>query len=95
MKLKPWNKGLKTGRPSEQAVNDSAKGHYKKILRIDPTSNEQILYDAAILAEKDGFNSSSISLCCKHPHKYKSHKGYFWSYYKDFNNYSMRNIKWA
>lgn len=78
--LQPWNKGLETGRPSEEAVLNSAKAHMKKVIRINPKNNEEKIYDGAILAKQDGFDPAQISLCCKHPEKHKSHKNYYWKY---------------
>lgn len=59
-----WNKGLKMGRPSEQAVINSAKAHCKSVLCF---SLEGVLvkeYKSVTETKVDGFSPCQVSLCC-------------------------------
>lgn len=75
-----WNKGKKTGRPSESAILNSALAHKKPIYGVCLYSGFVKEYDGLIDAERDGFRSSIISLCCKYPNKYRTHKNHVWMY---------------
>ena len=55
----------------------------KKVVRYNRDTGETKLYNAKILAKKDGFDVTSISKCCHK--KLKTHKGYEWYFEKDFD----------
>lgn len=51
----------------------------KKVLMIDPNTNEIIkVWESARECERNGFNHSNVSACCRGERK--SHKGYKWQY---------------
>lgn len=76
--LIPWNKGIKTGRPKQEAINNSAKAHKKKIGQYDLNDNLIRVYEGLVDTENEGFNSSQVCLCCKG--KAKTHRGYKFKY---------------
>lgn len=55
----------------------------KKVVRYNPETHEVKIYNAKILAKDDGFDVTSISKCCHK--KLKTHKGYEWYFYEDFD----------
>lgn len=74
---KPWNKGKKTGRPSELAIENSAKAHMKP---VSCYKNGVLVktYSSLKETQTDGFNPAQVCLVCKG--KGKSHRGYTFSY---------------
>lgn len=79
-KLKPWNKGIKTGRPAESAILNSAIAHQKKVKCMDLNGNLIKIYNSLTETKKDGFNPTNVCLCCKHPNKYKTHRNLKWQH---------------
>lgn len=58
---------------------NSANAHKKKIMCINPNTNEIIkIYNGLIDTKVDGFNPSCVCLCCKG--KIKTHKKFIWKY---------------
>lgn len=57
-----------TGKPSPRK---------RAVIRIDQHGNTKI-YQSLTEAEKDGFRSSNICMCCLG--RYKTHKGFHWKY---------------
>lgn len=53
----------------------------KKVVQATLDGKIIKVWDGAYQAEKFGFSSSGIALCCKN--KRKSHKGYLWFYYNE------------
>jgi group I intron endonuclease len=80
----PWNKGKKTGRPSEKSILDSAKAHLKKVACYDKNGNLVKVYEGLIHTKVDGFRPCQVCLVCKG--KGKSHKGYTFKYINDSQN---------
>lgn len=76
--LKPWNKGIKTGRPTEKAIKNSAIAHHKKVQRINKNGQIEKIYDSITSVKEDGFNPGCVSRVCKGqlPH----HKTFKWKY---------------
>lgn len=73
----PWNKGKKTGRPSEQAILNSAKAHMK---RVDCYKDGKLVktYESQKETKKDGFNPAQVSLCCNN--KARTHRGHVFKF---------------
>lgn len=76
----PWNKGKKIGPMSKETILKSSKGHFKAVLQLDSDGNIINEFESVKSTQKYGFNPSQVSLCCKHPHKYKTHRNYKWMY---------------
>lgn len=74
----PWNKGKKTGRMSEDAIKNSAKGHFKSIKCLDLQGNVIKIYESLVSTKLDGFAPSQVCLVCKG--KAKSHKNHKFEY---------------
>ena len=55
----------------------------KKVVRYNKSTGETKIYNAIILAKDDGFDVTSISKCCNK--KLKTHKGYEWYFFNDFD----------
>lgn len=68
---KAWNKGLKLGRPSEQAVINSADAHKKMVASYDKNFNLVKIYEAVKDCKFDGFIPSQVSKSCKTGKCYK------------------------
>lgn len=75
-----WNKGISTGPMSEESKLKSAIAHSKPIKRTDLVTGEIKYYSKIRDVEQEGFITGAVSMCCGHPFKYKSHKGYKWEY---------------
>lgn len=69
-----WNKGKRTGPMSKITVKKSAEAHKKAVICTDLQGNFIKEYQGLIDTKIDGFNPSQVSLCCKHPKKYKTHR---------------------
>lgn len=48
--------------------------------RDDLQGNVLKIYDGLIHTKDDGFNPSQVSLCCKHPFRYRTHRNLKWEY---------------
>lgn len=68
---------------SEETKEKISKANRKLIERIDPKTGEIKEYNSLIETEKDGFQCSNISQCCRG--KRKAHKGYYWQYLEKEN----------
>lgn len=75
--ITPWNKGKKTGRPSETAVINSAIAH-KKPVECYYNGTLVKTYDGLVDTKVDGFNPVQVCLCCKG--KVKTHKKHTFKY---------------
>jgi HNH endonuclease/NUMOD4 motif len=54
----------------------------RKVVKVDPLTDEVLkVYDSLSKASKDGYQHSSISLCCQG--LYESHKGFKWRYHSE------------
>lgn len=61
-----------------QNWNDISSKISKPVMQMDKDLNVIAVYKSGVSCEKFGFNSASISKCCKG--KLKTYKGYIWRY---------------
>jgi len=78
--LKPWNKGIKTGRPTDLAILNSATAHKKPVKCMDLNGNILKIYSGMVDTKLDGFDPTRVCLCCKYPDKHKIYKNLKWAY---------------
>lgn len=76
----PWNKGKKTGPLSEESMEKSARGHFKKVDSFTLEGKYIKTYESLKSTEVDGFNSSQVSLTCNG--KAKTHRNTIFRYTK-------------
>lgn len=53
----------------------------KAVEAIDPSTGEVVMeFSSTREAQRKGFHSGTISLCCRGVKKYRTHKGFIWRY---------------
>lgn len=62
----------------------------RKVVRINPQTNEVFHYSYIREAEKDGYKSQMVSLCCRH--KYKRYLGQIFMYESEYLERVENNI---
>lgn len=76
----PWNKGKKIGPMNKDAVQRSSKAHKKPVQAVHIVTGEKIYFNGIVDTKNKGFNPPTVTLCCKYPEKYPTHKNYKWKY---------------
>jgi len=74
--LKIWNKGISIGSMSKEAIENSAKGHYKRVGCFDLSGNLIKEYESVKSTKLDGYDASQVSRCCTGSRK--SYKDMIW-----------------
>lgn len=76
----PWNKGKKIGPMSKESILKSALAHKKPVDQFDLNHTLVSRFDGIVNVREAGFSPSMVSLCCKYPDRYETHRGYIWKY---------------
>jgi hypothetical protein len=73
-----WALGKKFTDEHRQKLRDAKAKSRKKIIRFDPLTQEEFIYESLNSVKKDNFHTGHVTECCKGI--VKKHKGYIWRY---------------
>ena len=80
------------GNKSEEIKKKISKAQSIKVVQLTLEGELVKIWDSAIKAQKEcGFDNGNINRCCRS--KYKTNKGYKWTYYEDYIKLKGRDVQ--